>query len=323
MNALSELRWHGTNLHRPECVLCTSDGSLFVSDWGGGVCHIRPDGRQRRILAVDAPVPIRPNGIALMPDGSFLLANLGDDGGVWRLHQDGNLEPYLTDIDGDQLPPCNYVMLDRSGRVWITVSTTKTPRALGYRKSIADGYVIVTDSGDARIVADRIGYTNEVQVDPTGKWLYVNETFGRRLSRFPLSDDGVPGDKELVAEFGRGVFPDGLAFDEDGCAWVVSIVSNSVLRIHPSGQVEVVLQDADDDHISRVEQAYVNDEMDRPHLDQVKSAVLQNISSIAFGGPDRTIAYLGCLLGKRVASFKPPTAGVRPVHWEWNQEWPE
>jgi sugar lactone lactonase YvrE len=48
----------------------------------------------------------------------------------------------------------------------------------------------------------------------------------RRLSRFALQADGSLGAKEVVTEFGAGTFPDGLAFDEEGHAWVVSIVSN-------------------------------------------------------------------------------------------------
>jgi hypothetical protein len=43
--------------------------------------------------------------------------------------------------------------------------------------------------------------------------------------------------------------------------------------------------------------------------------VLQNISSLAFGGADRRTAYLGCLLGDRLACFRAPVAGHPPPHW--------
>ena len=39
--------------------------------------------------------------------------------------------------------------------------------------------------------------------------------------------------RQTVTEFGAGTFPDGLAFDEDGCAWNVSIVSNRLIRVTP------------------------------------------------------------------------------------------
>ena len=40
---------------------------------------------------------------------------------------------------------------------------------------------------------------------------------------------------ETVTQFGAGDFPDGLAFDEEGHAWVVSIVSNRLIRVAPDG----------------------------------------------------------------------------------------
>ena len=305
----------GQNLNRPECVLCTADGSLYVADWGGGVTRIRPDGSQDQYLASDAPCPLLPNGIALQRDGSFLLANLGDAGGVWQLHRDGSVAPFVTEMDGQALPPCNFVLIDREGRVWITVSTRIEPRALAYRPDIADGFIIVVDEAGPRVVASGLGYTNEVHMHPSGDWVYVNETFAKRLSRFPVTPDGGLGARETVAVIGHGTFPDGLAFDEEGAAWVVSIVSNRVIRVEQNGRQTTVVEDADPAHVDWVEAAFASGSMGREHLDQVRSDRLRNLSSIAFGGPDRRTCYLGCLLGNSLVSFRAPVAGVEPAHW--------
>ena len=88
--SVSDLEPVGRDLHRPECVLAHPDGDLFVPDWRGGVTRIGADGSQETWLS-RATENMRPNGIAMLPDGSFLLANLGVDGGVWRLHRDGRL----------------------------------------------------------------------------------------------------------------------------------------------------------------------------------------------------------------------------------------
>ena len=88
---LEDVSWVGTGLVRPECVLATASGDLYTADWRGGVAHIRPDGSQAVYLGhpVDGE-PLKPNGIALLRDGSFLLAHLGaEQGGVFRLHRDG------------------------------------------------------------------------------------------------------------------------------------------------------------------------------------------------------------------------------------------
>jgi sugar lactone lactonase YvrE len=319
LQALPALGHIGAGLTRPECVLTTRAGDIYTSDWRGGVAHIRPDGSQTlyRADAIDGQ-PLKPNGIALNADGSFLLAQLGaGDGGVYRLTRDGELTPFLRTVDGLDLPPTNFVVADAAGRTWITVSTRRTPRALGYRKDCDDGFIVLVDGKGARIVADGLGYTNECAVHPSGLWLYVNETFTRRLSRFPLRADGSLGAKEVVTEFGRGTFPDGLVFDAEGGAWIVSIVSNRVIRVLPDGTQQTFLQDADDNHLAWVEAAYQASDMGRPHLDQVKSQRLKNISSIAFGGSDLRQGYLGCLLGDHVTTLHMPVAGQPPVHWEY------
>ncbi len=319
LDSLAALGGIGAGLVRPECVLTTLRGDVYTSDWRGGVAQIRPDGTQTLYSAPDIDgLPLRPNGIALNADGSFLLAQLGaDDGGVYRLTRDGKLTPFLRRADGIDLPPTNFVVADHAGRTWITVSTRRTPRALGYRKDCDDGFIVMVDGKGARIVADGLGYTNECAVHPNGQWLYVNETFTRCLSRFAIGADGSLGSKEVVTEFGAGTFPDGLVFDAEGAAWIVSIVSNRVIRILPDGTQHQFLQDADEDHLAWVEAAYEANEMGRLHLDQVKSQRLKNISSIAFAGPDLRTGYLGCLLGEQVTTMNMPVTGHPPVHWEY------
>jgi sugar lactone lactonase YvrE len=317
--SLGELAFIGRGLVRPECVLANAAGDLFTADWRGGVAHLRPDGSQA-LYAGPGPdgLALKPNGIALLRDGSFLLTHLGnDEGGVFRLQRDGRVTPWLLQVDGVDLPPTNFVVEDAAGRFWVTVSTRLKPRALGYRRSCNDGFIVRVDPNGAAIVADSLGYTNEVAVHPSGQWLYVNETFARRLSRFALRTDGSLGVKEVVTEFGPGTFPDGLAFDEEGHAWVVSIVSNRLIRVAPDGTPTTWLEEADADHLAWVEQAYEAGTMGRPHLDGAPSRRLRNISSIAFAGADRRTAVLGCLLGERLATLRLPVAGVAPTHWHY------
>lgn len=313
----SSLGWIGHGLVRPECVLATARGDLYTADWRGGVAHLRPDGSQ---TLYGARLPdggdLRPNGIALLADGSFLLAHLGaETGGVWRLNREGGVEPWLLEVGGQALPPTNFVLPDGQGRTWVTVSTRRTPRALGYRRDGGDGFIVCVTRAGARIVADGLGYTNEVALHPSGDWLYVNETFAQRLSRFRVSADGTLGARETVVAFGAGTFPDGLAFDEEGCAWVVSIVSNRLIRVTPDGRCTLWLEEVDPLHLAWVQAAFDSGTMDRPHLDKAGGRRLANISSIAFHGADRRTAVLGCLLGDRLATLPMPAPGVAPVHW--------
>lgn len=317
MLRLTDIRPLGSGLSRPECVLAHRSGLLFAADWSGqgGVAIVTPEGRVVRHLAKDPPRHLHPNGIALEPGGSFLLAELGGTtGGIWRLLPDGGVEPVLLELAGRPLPPANYVHGDARGRLWITISTRHRPRHLAARPDVADGFVVLVEDGHARIVADGLGYTNECLVSPDGDWLYVNETFGRRLSRFAIADDGL-GERETVCTFGHGTYPDGLTFDEAGAVWITSIVSNRVIRVHPDGRQELLLEDAEPAHVEAAELAYLAGRLDRALLDKPPVGPLKNISSLAFAGPDRRTIVLGCLLGDSLALLPGPVAGVAPVHW--------
>jgi sugar lactone lactonase YvrE len=317
---LSCLTFLGSDLNRPECVLTHESGLLFAADWTGqgGVAVVSPDGNVTRIEARSPGRTMRPNGLALEPSGSFLLADLGTEtGGVFRLFPDGSTEPVVTEFEGRPFPPTNYAHRDERGRLWITVSTRRIPRSLGYRPDIDDGFIVVADSGTLRVVADGLGYTNECLLSPDGDFLYVNETFTRKLSRFPVHTDGSLGPKEVVATFGAGTYPDGLTFDAEGGIWITSIVSNRVIRVDRKRRQEIILEDADPDHIAWTEAAYQAGELGRPHLDRIAGRCLRNISSLAFGGPDLRTAYLGCLLGDSIASFESPVAGHPPAHWSY------
>lgn len=316
---LASLTPVGRELSRPECVLATSSGTVFVCDWRGGIVKIAPDGSQSFIGTQHAPGdgPLRPNGIALLNDGSFLAANLADSGGVWRIKADGDTRPWLTEADGQWIPPANFVSVDTQGRTWITVSSRLKDRTQANHARADDGFIILSDTKGARIVGDGFCFTNEALVDPTGKWLYVNETFGRRLSRLPIQDDGSLGKRETVTEFGEGNFPDGMAFDTEGAVWVAMVISNRLVRVMPDGSQQVVLEDPDP-RMAEMERDYKNGTFGAAkHLTYSRGAVIANLSSLAFGGPDLKTVWLGNLNGDRILRFRSPIAGRKPVHWDW------
>jgi sugar lactone lactonase YvrE len=310
---LAALETVGAGLNRPECVLATRSGDVFVPESPGGVTVVHPNGQTQTWRATSPAIDLRPNGIALTPDGSFLIANLGDAGGVWRLDRAGALTPVLTEVDGVPLPPANFVTLDEQGRTWISVSTRMNPRQQAWRPDVADGFVVLIDHAGSRIVADGLRYTNEVRPDPDGQWLYVIETFGRTVRRFPMRAGGTLGTSETVFSMGDGFFPDGFAFDEDGGLWVTSLVSNRLLRFHHD-RVETILEDVNADFVRRVEDAFASRSMAAEHLGRITGTVLQQLTSVAFGGPDRRTVYLGSLHGSSVYRFRASVAGA-PVPW--------
>jgi sugar lactone lactonase YvrE len=307
----------GENLVRPECVLTNSQGDIFVSDFRGGVSRIRANGEQTFWGGEHPSVGLlQTNGFAMLADGSFLIAHLGaEKGGIFRLYRDNRIEEWLMEIDGRPLPPANFVFLDHQGRIWITVSTRTAPRADAYRKSCDDGFIILVDEQGARIVADGLGYTNEVWVNPEGTELFVNATFSRELIKYDIVENALITPR-VITTFGAATFPDGLTKDEEGYLWVTSIVSNRVIRVSEDGrQQETWLEDSDQAHIDWVESAFQSDCMGRPHLDGNPAQTLRNISSLAFM-EDGII--LGCLLGDHIKKIRTPIKGIKPAHWDFN-----
>jgi hypothetical protein len=107
---LEALNSVGKDLMRPESILCTEKGEIYVSDLRGGVTCIYPDGSQKLFsgIAPDGRT-LKPNGIALRSDRSFLIADLSPEiGGIFHLTRDGALRPFIERVDGVDLPPTNF-----------------------------------------------------------------------------------------------------------------------------------------------------------------------------------------------------------------------
>jgi sugar lactone lactonase YvrE len=314
--AAARLETVGAALSRPECVLPMRSGDVFVPEWPGGVTVVRASGQVQTWRARTSTIDLRPNGIALTPDGSFLIANLGNDGGVWRLDSRGELTPFVIEVDGIPVPPANFVTIDDRNRIWITVSTRHQPRQLAWRRDVADGFVALVDGSGPRIVADGLHYTNEVRVDPSGNSLCVVETFGRRIRRFEVKSDGSLGTGETVLSLDTEFFPDGLAFDEAGGLWVTSLVTNRLLRLHDD-RLQTVLEDVNRDFVRTVEQAFVSNLLAAEHLGRIPGTTLQQLTSIGFGGRDGKSVYLGTLHGSSVYGFRTTVAGANVPYWSY------
>lgn len=313
--ALSDITTLGSAMERPECVLATQSGDLFCSDARGGYTILRPDGSQTFIKARGVPDDFLPNGIALMPNRDVLAANLADSAGVWRIEPDGTSHLFVSQADGVALPPVNFVGLDQAGRIWITISTRMVPRHPAFKKGYADGFIAVHDGKGTRIVADGLGFTNEAIVDPTGQWLYVNETVARRTSRFAIKDNASLGPRETVAEYPPATFPDGFTFDADGGIWLVSVASNRIIHVAADGTQNIVIEDADTRELENLTRVFDSGAPMRDLIEIGGKRPLSNIASIGFGGPDLRTVYMGSLAGSGIQTFRSPIQGAPLAHW--------
>ncbi len=310
---LSELTFTGHDLVRPESVLVRPDGTLLVSDGRGGITRIDPDGQQEFLGGLGG----EPNGIALMDDGSILVANIAI-GGIQKLHPDGRTEEFLTEVDGVKLTSANYVFVDSKNRIWMAFSTRESSWWPAAAHPRPDGYIVLLDEKGPRIIRDDIYFTNEIRLDAKEEYLYVAETMKNHIVRFRVRPDGSLGDKEAVGpdNLGVGAAVDGFALDSQGNVWVTTVLRNGVGIITPDGDYHVVFEDANDALLATFEKKIADGQAEPADMAAAAGKTLQLVTSIAFGGPDLQTVYVGSLGMSRLPTFRSPVPGLAMRHWK-------
>jgi sugar lactone lactonase YvrE len=303
----------GSGLNRPECVLAARDGSLYTGDWTLGIARIAPDGTTGPAVEANLIAQrFRPNGIALTADGDFLFANLSKAGGVWRVGQRGEARPFATEVAGRPIPPANFVLVD-GDRVWITVSAS-TRKHEHFTAEEKTGQILLVQDGNVTVAADGLNWTNELRISPDGKYLFVNETFACRTTRYDVAADGVLTNPVRLT-FPGGTFPDGMAFDAEGALWIICVVSNRLIRVAPDLTWTVVFEDIAPSELETIASAHAKGCLTWDQIVQSRGSYVSNLSSVAFGGPDLKTLYLGGLGIGAVQVLRSPVAGMPMEHW--------
>lgn len=307
-----DLTQTGSGLNRPECVLAAQDGSLYTCDWTLGIARTAPDGTTGPAVEADLiGQGFRPNGIALTSDGDFLFANLGRGGGVWQVGRSGAARPFATELDGGRVPHANFVLVD-GDRVWITISAT-TGDHQHYTAEESSGQILLVRDGTVTVAAQGLNWTNELRISPDGRHLFVNETFACRTTRYELAADGGLSDPVRLS-YPADTFPDGLAFDAEGALWIACVITNRLLRVAPDLTWTVVFEDLAASGLQAIA-SYAAGGLTFEQIANSRGSRVSNLSSVAFGGPDRRTLYLGGLGNDAVHMLRSPVAGLPMQHW--------
>ena len=330
------IRHAGRDLQRPECILAEPDGSLWVADARGGVVRIAADGTQALITPAYHPVPgpntdfatryvqsqgSLPNGMAFLPDGDLVIANWGSDS-VERMTRDGQVRRLFDHIEGRPLGKANFVLRDRRGRIWLTVTTRMQPWTDSINARAQDGYIALIDERGVRIVADGFEGTNEVRMDANEEWLYVVESNARRISRLRVADDGSLTNREVYGPSMLEGFPDGFAFDAFGNLWVTLVMTDKLIAITPGGEVLTLLDDSNPQAARRLDEHYAARTLTPEIMAAAAGTLAPWMASITFGGADLRTVYIGSLRGSTLPSFRSPVAGLPLAHWNDSRRLP-
>ncbi len=325
-----DLKYIGTDLQRPECILAEPDGSIWSADARGGVVHIKSDNTQEIIsqqysgnfqTAVSEESRFvsgtLPNGLAFARNGDILISNFGTDC-LERMKRTGETEVLFDTIDGSPIGKVNFVLRDSKDRIWITITTKVKNWIDALVPDLDDGYIARYDQRGIHIVADGLHFTNEVRFDKNEEYLYVVETTGGRILRYRCDENGDLHDREIYgpSSLGRGAYPDGIAFDSYGNLWGTTVYSDTLFVITPEGEQIVLIDEGDPVKVKALDDAFYEKRVTPEILFETGRGVAPWMASVTFGGPDLQTVYIGSLKGTRIPYFRAPVPGLPMVHWK-------
>ena len=299
---LGSLEKVGLGLNRPEDVVVGRDGRVWASDQASACAEVLPGVGLRRLGKAGGA----PNGINMDTGGRIVIANFGlgtaPTGPLQRLDPDtGEVTTVCDAVNGQTLVASNYPLVDGAGDIWCSHSTFDRQRA---EAGLADGFVYrVRPDGRAETLAEGLHFANGLAFDADHSHLYVCQTFGRNVVRFPIRADGSLGPMEPYGPvLGEPAFPgatpeqrstfgatDGCGFDQEGNLWVTLVLANKIVAITPAGRVETVVQDP-------------------------AGEVMSWPTNVAWGGPDLRDLYIGSIRRDYVLRARSPVPGLPLVH---------
>ena len=143
----------------------------------------------------------------------------------------------------------------------------------------------VDRDGKVKLVAEKMGTTNGIEVSPDGKTLYVNESVQRNVWAFDITADGL-ANKRLVKQFEDHGF-DGMRCDVDGNLYITRYGKGTVVKMSPTGEI-------------------------LKEIDVLGAAP----SNLCFGGPDGRTVYVTEVKKTRLVSFRVDKPGLAWQRWQ-------
>jgi gluconolactonase len=324
---ISQIRYVGDGLQRPECILAERDGTLWSADARGGVVRIAADGTQRIItqthqnrFAAAASEEDRwtkgtlPNGLAFARNGDIIISNFGTDC-LEIMTRTGETRLLHDTLDGEPIGKVNFVLRDSKDRIWITISTMIPNWMQAVSPKIRDGRILLVDHRGIRCVAEGFHFTNEIRFDAREEWLYIAETCARRVTRMRVGPDGALTSRETFGPADTGGFIDGITFDAHGNLWGTHVMSDKLFALTPEGDLRILLDDGKPAASRALYDAFARDAATPELMLACGGTIAPWMASVTFGGPDLKTAYLGSLRGTRIPYFRSPVAGLPMVHW--------
>lgn len=228
MNATPEFHCLLRDIQGAEGPLTTRSGDVFlVSPGRGEILRRQPDG----MLSVFANTGGKPAGLQLHADGSIWVADMTK--GILRVTPGGEVQPIITEFDGQPIRGCNDLIFDSKGNLYFTAPAGSSGKPDG-----AVGEVFFRSAlGDVKRIGDGYAFPNGIAVHPGEELLLFAETFTHILWAADLS---APGEVQqwrpwatLPHNAEEKAGGDGMDFDADGNL-VATNYSRGTLEVYDS-----------------------------------------------------------------------------------------
>lgn len=239
---------------------------LWVDNGTGELFTHLPATGETMRLASGIPV----NAVAVNDDDRLVIAGAE---GLFLRDAGGRMERVLATHAGEQLV-FNDITVGPGGGVY---GGTFHWNATGMEQP--GRLLLVRGAGEATVLDDGILLANGLGFSPDGSRLYFTDTMARTIYRYAVDPvTGLVGERRVfVSVPATEGLPDGLAVDAEGCVWSVQWYSGAVLRYDPAGRC-----------IGRI------------------ALPVQQVSSVAFGGPDLCDLYVTSAAEYWPSEHQPP-----------------
>ena len=237
MNVNADYFFDGTvttpRLLHPEGIAIAADGAIWCGGELGHLYRLSPDGTSLEEMTTTGGFIL---GIAFDHRGNLYACDLAHHCVHRYAVETGDLTVFATGNNARAIGVPNFPVVDVA-RNYLYVSESANSGPGVWR------FDLDTGEGDLWIDAD-LGFANGMALTADGDALLVTETFGRRICRYPIRDDGLAGEPELVVEL-PGLLADGLAFALDGTLLISCYEPSRILALSPDRALSVLLDDPD------------------------------------------------------------------------------
>ncbi len=253
---------------------CDAAGNIYVVNFAKEqtIGKVTPDGKAE--IFVTLPGKSTGNGIVFDKKGYMYVADYVEHK-IWKIVIKSKKMTVFAENPKMNQP--NDLAIAPDGNLYASDPNWKDGTGQLWR---------IDRQGKTHLLAEKMGTTNGIEVNPDGKTLYVNESVQRNVWAFSIKDDGSLGDKKLLKKFEDHGF-DGMRCDAAGNLYITRYGKGTVAVLSPKGEI---IREID--------------------------VLGKSPSNLCFGGPDGKTVYVTEVTKQRLVLFRVDTPGLAWQRWQ-------